>query len=171
MAAEQAPAQAQAPFFAFSVQDWNKKQFDFAQLQGKVTLIVNVASQCGFTSQYKGLQGLYDKYKDQGLVIIGFPCNQFGGQEPAAEDQIHEFCSRTYNVSFPIMSKIEVNGDKTSPVYQYLKSQQKQLLMERIKWNFEKFLVNKQGQVVGRYSSMATPESIDADIAKLLTAQ
>jgi len=163
--------QPQSPFFAFAVQDWNRQQFEFGQLKGKVTLIVNVASQCGFTPQYKGLQALYDKHKDQGLVIIGFPCNQFGGQEPAPEDQIHEFCSRTYSVTFPIMSKVDVNGDNTSPVYQYLKSQQKQLLMERVKWNFEKFLINKKGQVVNRYSSMSSPESIDADVQKLLAEQ
>jgi len=165
MAAEQ---KAESPFFGFKVVDWNKQPFDFAELKGKVTLVVNVASQCGFTSQYKGLQALYDKFKDRGFVIIGFPCNQFGGQEPAAEEEIHEFCSRNFNVSFPIMQKVEVNGDNTAPVYDFLKNQQKQLMMTRIKWNFEKFLVNKEGVVVDRFSSMATPESLEPAIAKLL---
>jgi len=166
-----AAADQKDEFFQFKVIDWNKKEFDFSQLKGKVTLVVNVASQCGFTPQYKGLQGLHDKYKDQGLVIIGFPCNQFGGQEPAAEEEIHTFCSRNYNVSFPIMGKVEVNGDNVAPVYKFLKSQQKQLLLERIKWNFEKFLVNKQGVVVDRFSSVATPESIEPAIQKLLAEQ
>ncbi|GLC36553.1 Glutathione peroxidase 2 [Pleodorina starrii] len=141
---------------------------DFSTLKGQVVLVVNVASQCGFTGQYSGLQQLYDKYKDRGFTILGFPCNQFGNQEPGGAEEIVTFCSRNYGVSFPIMQKVNVNGDDASPVYKFLKSQKKQLMMEMIKWNFEKFLINKQGEVVARFSSMATPASMEQEIEKLL---
>jgi glutathione peroxidase-family protein len=150
-------------------------------------LIVNVASKCGFTPQYKGLQELYSKYKDQGLQIIGFPCNQFMGQEPGTSDDIASFCSLNYGVSFPIMEKIDVNGSKESPVYTFLKDEKKSsgllsmvmgnkmynLKSYRLtnlgsKWNFEKFLVNKEGQVVGRFGSTTKPESLNAEIEKYL---
>eukprot|EP00048_Salpingoeca_helianthica_P014428 m.221654 g.221654 ORF g.221654 m.221654 type:complete len:198 (+) comp15856_c0_seq1:129-722(+) len=161
-------AESGAAFYALSAQTIKKEPFPFAQLAGKVVLIVNVASKCGFTPQYTGLEALYTKYKDQGLVILGFPCNQFGGQEPGTEEEIVQFCRATYPVSFPIMEKVDVNGDHAHPVYQFLKSQKKQMFMERVKWNFEKFLVDKTGTVVDRFSSLTTPESLDSTVAKLL---
>jgi glutathione peroxidase len=137
--------------------------------KGKVLLIVNVASKCGFTPQYKGLEALWRKYQDKGLVILGFPCDQFGHQEPGDENAIKEFCSLTYEVSFPMFAKIEVNGAGTHPLYQYLKREAGGVLgSEGIKWNFTKFLVDKSGKVVKRYGSIDKPESIDKDIAKLL---
>ncbi|KIY44044.1 glutathione peroxidase [Fistulina hepatica ATCC 64428] len=145
------------------------KTYDFADLKGKVVLIVNVASQCGFTPQYKGLQALYDKYKDKGFVILGFPCNQFGGQEPEDDAGIATFCERNHGVTFPLMAKSEVNGDHSNEVYKYLKSQKAGILgLTRIKWNFEKFLVDKEGNVVHRWASTTTPEKIDAEVEKLL---
>jgi len=145
------------------------EEYDFEQLKGKVVLIVNVASKCGFTPQYKGLQGLYDKYKDKGFVILGFPCNQFAGQEPADDAGIATFCERNHGVAFPLMAKSDVNGDDANEVYQYLKSQKSGLLgLTRIKWNFEKFLIDKEGKVVNRWASTTTPEAIDPEIAKLL---
>ncbi len=137
--------------------------------KGKVLLIVNVASKCGFTPQYKGLESLWRKYQDQGLVILGFPCDQFGHQEPGDENEIKNFCSLNYEVSFPMYAKIEVNGAQTHPLYQHLKSSAPGLLgTEGIKWNFTKFLVGKDGKVVERYGSVDTPEKIEADIIKLL---
>jgi len=145
------------------------KEYDFEQLRGKVVLIVNVASKCGFTPQYKGLQGLHDKYKDKGLVILGFPCNQFGGQEPEDNAGIATFCELNHGVTFPLMAKSDVNGDNANEVYKYIKSQKSGLLgLTRIKWNFEKFLIDKQGKVVNRWASTTTPEAIDPEIAKLL---
>ena len=137
--------------------------------KGKVLLVVNVASKCGFTPQYKGLEALHRKYKDKGLAVLGFPCDQFGHQEPGDENEIKNFCSLTYEVDFPMFAKIDVNGANTHPLYQYLKSEATGLLgSEGIKWNFTKFLVDKSGKVVKRYGSIDKPESIDADIAKLL---
>jgi glutathione peroxidase len=137
--------------------------------KGKVMLVVNVASKCGFTPQYKGLEALYRKYKDQGLVILGFPCDQFGHQEPGDENEIKNFCSLNYDVSFPLYAKIEVNGANAHPLYKFLKSEQPGVLgSEGIKWNFTKFLVDRSGKVVKRYGSVDTPEKIDKDIAELL---
>lgn len=136
--------------------------------KGFVMLVVNVASECGFTGQYDELEELYQKYKDQKFIILGFPCNQFGGQEPGTEEEILSFCRENYGVTFPIMHKIDVNGDLTSPFYEYLKSKKSQLMMSRIKWNFEKFLISREGEVVDRYSSLASPQSISKDIEKLL---
>ncbi len=137
--------------------------------KGQVLLIVNVASKCGFTPQYKGLEALWRKYKDRGLAVLGFPCDQFGHQEPGDENEIRNFCSLTYDVSFPMYAKIEVNGAGTHPLYQHLKHEAPGLLgSEGIKWNFTKFLIGKDGKVVKRYGPMDKPESIDADIAKLL---
>jgi len=145
------------------------KEYGFEQLKGKVVLIVNVASKCGFTPQYKGLQELYDKYKDKDFIILGFPCNQFGGQEPQGDTEIASFCERNHGVAFPLMAKSDVNGDNANEVYQYLKSQKSGLLgLTRIKWNFEKFLIDKEGKVVNRWASTTTPEAIDVKIAKLL---
>ncbi len=137
--------------------------------KGKVLLIVNVASKCGFTPQYKGLETLWRKYQDKGLVILGFPCDQFGHQEPGDENEIKNFCSLNYEVSFPMYAKIDVNGAHAHPLYQHLKSSAPGLLgTEGIKWNFTKFLVGKDGKVVERYGSVDTPEKIEADIVKLL---
>lgn len=139
------------------------------EFRGQVLLIVNVASKCGFTPQYKGLEELHKKYADQGLAVLGFPCNQFGSQEPGSEADIQSFCSLTYDVSFPMFSKVKVNGPEAHPLYQELKSSQKGLLgSEGIKWNFTKFLVNRKGEVVGRYGSVDKPESLAKDIEPLL---
>ncbi|KAF9565415.1 glutathione peroxidase [Agrocybe pediades] len=156
-------------FYSLKAELPNGKTFDFATLKGKTVLIVNVASKCGFTPQYKGLQALYDKYKDQGLEILGFPCNQFGGQEPADDAGIAEFCERNHGVTFPLMKKSEVNGDNTNEVYKWLKAEKAGILgLTRIKWNFEKFLVNKEGKVVQRWASTTTPDAISAEIAKII---
>jgi len=137
--------------------------------RGKTLLIVNVASRCGFTSQYAGLQVLYDTYRDKGFVVLGFPCDQFGHQEPGDEEEIKNFCSLTYNVTFPMFSKIEVNGSNAHPLYRYLKSAKKGLLgTEAIKWNFTKFLVSRDGTVLKRYAPTDTPASIAADLAEIL---
>ncbi|KAL8276744.1 hypothetical protein RQP46_010853 [Phenoliferia psychrophenolica] len=138
--------------------------YDFKQLAGKVTLIVNVASRCGYTSQYSGLQALYGKYQAQGLVVLGFPCNQFGGQESGSANEIQNFCEKNYGVTFPILAKSDVNGKNTNSVYAYLKEQKP----SDIGWNFEKFVVGKDGQVYKRYDSSDRPESIAADIESLL---
>lgn len=133
--------------------------------KNKVLLIVNVASKCGFTEQYAGLENLYQKYKDKGLVILGFPCNQFMNQEPLNEEEIKSFCSLTYGVTFPMFSKIDVNGENTHPLYKYLKEAKKGLLgSEAIKWNFTKFLVDKNGTVINRYAPATRPESLEVDI-------
>jgi glutathione peroxidase len=138
---------------------------------GKVLLIVNVASRCGFTGQYSGLQELYEKYRDRGLVILGFPCNQFGAQEPGTDADIQSFCSTTYQVTFPMFAKIDVNGANTHPLYALLKHSAPGVLgTEAIKWNFTKFLLDKTGRVVERYASSTAPSSIDADIEKLLAS-
>ena len=139
-----------------------------ADYRGRVMLITNVASKCGFTPQYAGLEKLYETYEDRGLVVLGFPCDQFGHQEPGDEAEIANFCSLTYDVKFPMFSKIDVNGSGAHPLYQWLKSQKAGLLGGRIKWNFTKFLVDKNGNVVGRYAPTDKPESIEKDIEKLL---
>ena len=158
-----------------NIYDFDAKTIDGAQARldaykGKALLIVNVASKCGFTPQYSGLEALYKQYKDKGFEILGFPCDQFGHQEPGDESQIKEFCSLTYDVSFPMFAKIKVNGDDAHPLFKYLKSQEKGLLgTEFIKWNFTKFLVDKNGKVVKRYGSADKPESIGKDLEPLLT--
>ncbi|KAI1318053.1 peroxiredoxin hyr1 [Mortierella claussenii] len=156
-------------FFALKVKDHGRREVNLSQYANKVVLVVNVASDCGFTEQYEGLEKLYNDYKDRGLVVIGFPCNQFGGQEPGTNEEIQTFCKLKYGVTFPVMDKIDVNGDNEDPVYAFLKSQKSGLMgLTRIKWNFEKFLVNKDGTVYQRYSSAANPSSIASDIEKLL---
>ena len=138
--------------------------------RGKLLLIVNVASQCGFTPQYTGLEGLYRRYKDRGLMVLGFPCNQFGHQEPGDAEEIRRFCSTSYDVTFPIFAKIEVNGPNTHPLYRYLKAQEKGILgLGAIKWNFTKFLVGTDGRVLRRYAPKDTPEHIERDLAPLLS--
>ncbi|KAF9048427.1 glutathione peroxidase-like protein [Panaeolus papilionaceus] len=159
----------ESSFYSLKAELPGGKTFDFADLKGKTVLIVNVASKCGFTPQYQGLQELYNKYKDKGLEILGFPCNQFGGQEPADDDGIKEFCTLNHGVTFPLMKKSDVNGDNTNKVYQWLKNEKSGLLgLTRIKWNFEKFLVDKEGKVVQRWASTTTPAAIDAEVAKII---
>ena len=136
---------------------------------GKVTLVVNVASKCGFTPQYKGLEAIHKQYADKGFAVLGFPCDQFGHQEPGDEQEIMNFCSLTYDVSFPMFAKVKVNGDDAHPLYKHLKSEATGLLgTESIKWNFTKFLIGKDGKVVKRYGSMDKPEDIAKDLEKLL---
>ncbi|KAJ3077461.1 hypothetical protein HK102_005220 [Quaeritorhiza haematococci] len=151
-------------FHSLSALSLSKTPVNFSKYKGKVVLVVNVASKCGFTPQYKGLEALHQKFKDQGLAVLGFPCNQFGAQEPGSNEEIASFCSRTYNVSFEMFDKVDVNGANTSPVYTFLKSQQP----GDIRWNFGKFLVDKEGKVVKRFESRDTPESLEAHIKQLL---
>ena len=140
-----------------------------ADYRDKVVLIVNTASQCGFTKQYAGLEELYRKHRDRGFVILGFPCNQFGAQEPGDEEEIKTFCSLTYDVDFPMMRKIDVNGPKAHPLYAYLKAAKKGVLgTEGIKWNFTKFLIDRKGQVVGRFAPTVEPKALEGAILRLL---
>jgi glutathione peroxidase len=142
---------------------------DLSAYKGNVILVVNTASKCGFTPQYKGLEALHRKYADKGLVVLGFPCNQFGAQEPGDEEEIKTFCSLNYDVSFPLAKKVDVNGDNADPLWTHLKQQQAGLLGSRgIKWNFTKFLVDKDGKVVGRYAPTVAPEALEKDIERLL---
>jgi len=145
------------------------EQHDFAQCKDKVLLIVNTASKCGFTPQYDGLQALQDEYSSQGFSVLGFPCDQFGKQEPGSDPEIVEFCTTRFSVNFPLFSKIEVNGDNAAPLYKFMKNSAKGIFgSEGIKWNFTKFLVNKSGEVVKRYAPTTKPEQIRKDIEKLL---
>ena len=147
----------------------NGDEINFEQYKGKVLLIVNTASKCGFTPQYEGLQALYDQFNSQDFTVLGFPCDQFGHQEPGNDTEIEQFCSLNFNVNFPLFKKIEVNGENTAPVYTFLKQQAPGVLgTKNIKWNFTKFLINKEGQVVKRYGSTTKPEKIAADIQALL---
>lgn len=140
-----------------------------ADYEGKVLLIVNTASKCGFTPQYEGLEAIYKKYKDQGFEVLAFPCNQFGDQEPGNADEIANFCALTYNISFPLAAKVDVNGKDADPLWAHLKEQQSGLMGSRtIKWNFTKFLIDRKGNVVSRFGSMTKPEQIAGDIEKLL---
>ena len=138
------------------------------EFKGKVLLIVNTASKCGFTPQFAGLEKLYETYRDQGLEILGFPCNQFGKQDPGSNDEIQEFCQLNYGVSFPMFGKIEVNGAGADPLYKHLKDEAPGFLGGRIKWNFTKFLVDSSGKVVKRYAPTAKPEDIEKDVKALL---
>jgi len=145
------------------------KRQKMAAYRDKTLLIVNVASECGFTPQYAGLQALYDKFKDRGFAVLGFPCNQFGHQEPGGEAEIGQFCSRNYGVTFPMFAKIDVNGANAHPLYQYLKSEKPGILgTEAIKWNFTKFLVGSDGTILKRYAPSDKPETIEADVAAKL---
>ena len=140
-----------------------------SDFDGKVLLIVNVASKCGFTPQYTGLEALYRKYRDQGFAVLGFPCDQFGHQEPGDAEEIRNFCSLEYDVSFPLFAKVEVNGEGTHPLFRHLKKEGRGVLgTEAIKWNFTKFLVDREGTVVRRYAPTDTPESIEKDLAAVL---
>ena len=140
-----------------------------SEYEGKVLLIVNTASKCGFTPQFDGLEKVFEKYKDQGLVVLGFPCNQFASQDPASNSEIGEFCQRNYGVSFPMFAKIDVNGSNAHPLYKYLTKEAKGLLgTEAVKWNFTKFLVGRDGNVIDRYATATKPEAMTKDIEKAL---
>jgi len=153
----------------FSAKTLGGKEISLSDYKGKVVLIVNTASKCGFTPQYAGLETLYEKYKDKGFVVLGFPCNQFGAQEPGSEGDIEQFCQVNYGVKFPMFGKIDVNGSDAHPLYQFLKSEKAGILgTEAIKWNFTKFLVDKNGEPVKRYGSNTEPKDIGPDIEKLL---
>ena len=153
----------------FQVNDIRGKPVKLDRYNGEVLLIVNVASECGFTPQYTGLQALQEKFHSRGFEVLGFPCNQFGKQEPGGEDEIAAFCDTTYHVTFPMFAKIDVNGDAAAPLYRYLKAEKRGLLgSEAIKWNFTKFLVDRGGQVLKRFAPNDTPESIAPDIEKAL---
>ncbi|KDR65881.1 hypothetical protein GALMADRAFT_81397 [Galerina marginata CBS 339.88] len=141
------------------------KVYDFETLKGKTVLVVNTASKCGLTPHFKGLQSLYEKYNDQGLVVLGFPSNQFGGQNPEDDEGTQEFCSVNYGVTFPLMTKSDVNGETTNKVFKWLKAQKEDA---PIQWNFEKFLIDKNGSVFNRYGPMTTPEEVEVDIKTLL---
>ena len=158
-----------ASIYDFTVKAQDGSDVCLDEYRGKVLLIVNTATGCGFTPQYVGLQELYDKYRDQGFEILDFPCNQFGNQAPGSDDEIHEFCVGRFSMTFPQFSKIDVNGADESPLYTYLKSQQRGgLLGSKIKWNFTKFLVDREGNVVDRFAPTTEPKSIDAKVAALL---
>lgn len=142
-----------------------------AEYQGKVVLVVNTASKCGFTKQYEGLEALWQQYKDRGLVILGFPCNQFGKQEPGDEAEIGAFCQKNYGVTFPMFAKVDVNGDDAAPFYQDLKAAAPGVMgTKAVKWNFTKFLINRQGEVVTRFAPTTEPADLAADIEALLGA-
>ncbi len=156
--------------YDFTAPSINGEDVDLSAYEGSVLLIVNVASKCGFTPQYEGLEQLHREHSEDGLVVLGFPCDQFGNQEPGHEAQIAEFCSTTYGVSFPLFAKVEVNGDGAHPLYRWLRSEQSGMLGDAIKWNFTKFLVGRDGQVVKRYAPQTKPDQIEPDIAKTLAA-
>ena len=158
-----------ASIYDFSVTDILGKPVKLDRYRGKPMLIVNTASQCGYTPQYKGLEALYRKYHDQGLEVLGFPCNQFGEQEPGDAKAIADFCELNFGVTFPLFAKVDVNGDAAAPLWKYLKAEKPGLLgSEGIKWNFTKFLVDREGRVTARFAPKDTPESIAADIEKVL---
>ncbi|WP_144496892.1 glutathione peroxidase [Bacillus toyonensis] len=155
--------------YDFSAETITGEDKSLKDYKGKALLIVNVASKCGFTPQYKGLQEVYDKYKDQGLEILGFPCNQFGGQEPGTEADITSFCELNYGVNFPMFAKVDVKGDKAHPLYTYMTEQAPGLLgMKAVKWNFTKFLIGKDGKVVGRFAPQTKPVDLEVEIEKVL---
>jgi len=156
-----------------SIYDFSAKTIDGEEkslddYKGKTLLIVNTASKCGFTPQYEGLENLYQTYKDRDFVVLGFPCNQFNNQDPGTDDEISEFCQKNYGVRFPMFSKIDVKGENAHPLFKYLTSEEKGMVTKNIKWNFTKFLVNKEGDVVNRFAPQTKPENIKEDIEKIL---
>lgn len=155
-------------FYRFKAKTLQGKEISMEEYMGKTILVVNTASKCGLTPQYEGLEKLYRKYKDKGLVILGFPCNQFGKQEPGDEKSISQGCLINYGVSFPMFSKIEVNGNNAHPIYKYLKNKLKGILGGRIKWNFTKFLIDNEGNPVKRFSPTTNPKNIEKHIEKIL---
>jgi glutathione peroxidase len=157
------------PVYDIELRTIEGRQMSMGAYRGLVVLVVNVASRCGYTPQYAGLEALYRRHRDQGFVILGFPCDQFGHQEPGSEAEISQFCSDRYDVTFPLFAKIDVNGASTHPLYQYLKASKKGLFgRSAIPWNFSKFLLGSEGEVIRRYGCRATPEQIDADVERAL---
>tara|TARA_B100001989_G_scaffold77946_1_gene53660 strand:- start:383 stop:862 length:480 start_codon:yes stop_codon:yes gene_type:complete len=155
--------------YNISVKDIDMNSVNLSDYEGKTLLIVNVASKCGFTPQYKDLQNLYEKYQDQGLEVLGFPCNQFGAQEPGTNEEVKSFCDLNYNVSFKMFDKIDVNGSNASPLFKYLKHESPGIMgTEAVKWNFTKFLVNKHGQVVNRFAPKDGESEIESELQKIL---
>ena len=154
--------------FGFAAKDEAGQDHSLEDYRGRVLLIVNTASRCGFTPQFAGLESLYKRYRDRGFTVLGFPCNQFGGQDPGSQDEIVAFCQLNYGVSFPMLGKIEVNGRGADPLFEHLKNAAPGTLGKLIKWNFTKFLINREGEVVKRYAPSTTPEAIAADIEALL---
>ena len=155
--------------YNISVKDIDMNSVDLSAYEGNTLLIVNVASKCGFTPQYKDLQNLYEKYQDQGLEVLGFPCNQFGAQEPGTNDEVKSFCDLNYNVSFKMFDKIDVNGSNASPLFKFLKHESPGIMgTEAVKWNFTKFLVNKDGQVVMRFAPKDGESEIESELQKIL---
>jgi glutathione peroxidase len=155
--------------YEFEVKDIHGKAVPLSRYKGKVLLIVNTASKCGFTPQYKGLEALHQKYHARGLEVLGFPCNQFGAQEPGTEDEIASFCELNFGVTFPLFAKVDVNGDDAAPLYRHLKQAKPGLLgSEAIKWNFTKFLVDRKGNVVERFAPNTEPDALAGDVEKLL---
>ena len=155
-------------FYDFSAKRINGEEIKMDTFKGKVVLIVNTASKCGLTPQFKDLEELYTTYRDDGFEILGFPCNQFANQESGSDKEIQEFCSLNYGVTFTMFAKIDVNGQQEHPLYKFLKEEKKGFLNSKIKWNFTKFLINREGKVVKRYAPTVKPEKIEADIRKLL---
>ena len=155
-------------FYQFKINQLNGKEITMSDFRGKAVLIVNTASKCGYTYQYKGLEKLYRDYKDSGLIVIGFPCDQFGNQEPGNSEEIESFCRDNYNVTFPMSKKIEVNGVNADPLYKYLKQKLKGILNNNIKWNFTKFLVDQNGKVIARFAPKTKPQDIEKEIDALL---
>ena len=172
MKIEEKMAETSETVYGFSVETLEERAMSLSDFRGKVLLIVNTASKCGFTPQYAGLELLYRTYKERGLEVLGFPCNQFGAQEPGTAEEIGAFCEQNYGVSFPMFAKIDVNGEKAHPLYQFLKKEKRGLLGPlgggAIKWNFTKFLVDRNGRVVSRFASTTKPESLTKDIENLL---
>jgi glutathione peroxidase len=162
---------AEQTLFDFSSTSINGRRADFAARRGSVFLIVNTASACGFTPQFKGLERLWQDYKDKGLVVVGYPCNQFGAQDPGSNDEIASFCEMNYGVDFPMMAKVDVNGDSADPLFRWLKASAPGMLgSESIKWNFTKFLVGRDGKVIKRYAPNEDPENLRKDIEKALAS-
>jgi len=154
--------------YDYTVKDKDGKEVSLKDYEGKVLLIVNTATGCGFTPQFEGLQDLYEKYASQGFEILDFPCNQFGNQAPGSDEEITDFCNSRYGITFKQFAKVDVNGEHEIPLYTSLKSQKTGILGSKIKWNFTKFLVDRNGKVVGRFAPTTTPEAIDAEVAKQL---
>ncbi len=155
-------------FYNFEAEQLNGKKVKMEEYKGKTVVVVNTASKCGLTPQYEGLEKLYQKYRDEGLVVLGFPCNQFANQEPGNADAIQEFCEINFGVSFPMFAKIEVNGEGAHPIFKYLKDELKGLFGKKIKWNFTKFVIDKNGKPVKRFAPVTKPEKMESTIKKLL---